>query len=71
MFNQMVALSPKLTSGIIWCHVCGNQKSVDSTRCLKQGWPLCCGQTMSLDPPEELWKSNGPDARNVQPSTSR
>ena len=46
-------IHPKLTRGRVWCTTCGNTKKVDSTECLRSGWPKCCGYTMSIDSPEE------------------
>lgn len=30
------------------CKRCGVSISVDPEKCLREGWPICCGQTMSL-----------------------
>lgn len=30
------------------CKHCGVSISVDPEKCLREGWPICCGQTMSL-----------------------
>jgi len=44
---------PKLTRGQVWCRTCGATIKVNSSECLQQGWPKCCGYTMTLDSPEE------------------
>lgn len=44
---------PSLKRGRVWCHVCGHTEAVDSAQCLATGWPKHCGQTMSIDSPEE------------------
>ncbi len=44
---------PKLSRGQVWCRSCGATLKVDSTECLRAGWPLCCGQTMTIDAPDE------------------
>ena len=44
---------PKLSRGKVWCIVCGNEKKVDPVACMKRGWPKCCGQTMTIDSPQE------------------
>lgn len=44
---------PQLKRGQVWCHTCGSTLKVDSAQCLRSGWPLCCGYTMSIDSPEE------------------
>ena len=36
-------------NGLIYCHVCKKQKNVNYAGCYKNGWPTCCGKTMSLD----------------------
>ncbi len=30
------------------CSRCGNSKVADFARCLREGWPMCCGYTMRL-----------------------
>lgn len=44
---------PSLVRGQVWCTVCGDTQRVDSGKCLKNGWPKCCGFTMTIDSPEE------------------
>jgi len=51
--NSLATCHPKLTRGRVWCHACGATQKVDTARCFLYGWPTCCGQTMSLDSPEE------------------
>jgi hypothetical protein len=53
MSKSLATCHPKLTRGRVWCHDRGRTVKVDSARCLSSGWPMCCGQTMSLDSPEE------------------
>ncbi len=43
----------KLVRGMVWCTKCGRQQNVDSGYCLQRGWPECCGETMTIDSPEE------------------
>ena len=45
---------PKLERGICWCHTCGNEVKVNAAQCLRSGFPICCGQTMSIDSPADL-----------------
>lgn len=33
----------------VYCHNCGSTETVDAIECLSNGWPKCCGYTMSLD----------------------
>lgn len=51
--SKIVDDVPQLKCGIVWCHKCGHSEPVDSARCLATGWPLHCGETMSIDSPEE------------------
>ncbi len=44
---------PKLRRGRVWCTTCGVHQDVDFASCLFGGWPMHCGQTMTLDSPEE------------------
>jgi len=44
---------PKLQRGQVWCKTCGRAEKVDSAHCLAHGWPKCCGQTMTIDSPDE------------------
>jgi hypothetical protein len=37
----------------LWCKKCGFTTKVDGGRCMKEGWPTCCGETMTIDSPEE------------------
>jgi hypothetical protein len=45
--------SPKLRRGMVWCVKCGRSQQVDAANCLAQGWPKCCGETMTIDSPGE------------------
>lgn len=38
----------------VYCRTCGREREVDSSYCLRHGWPLCCGHTMTIDKPEDL-----------------
>jgi hypothetical protein len=42
-----------LVRGRVWCHRCDRSQAVNSTLCLAEGWPRCCGTTMSIDSPAE------------------
>lgn len=50
-----------LRRGQVWCTRCGASQQVDSAECLRNGWPRCCGATMTIDSPEER------NARRVRP----
>ncbi len=50
---------PALRRGQVWCRECGATLKVDSTECLRTGWPRCCGYTMTIDSPEERAPRDG------------
>jgi len=52
-FAAAIENTPQLKRGVVWCVQCGRSQKVDAARCLASGWPLCCGETMSLDSPSE------------------
>ena len=43
----------KIARGQVWCVSCGDTKKVSGAACLRSGWPMCCGQTMTIDSPLE------------------
>lgn len=43
----------RLKRGQVWCFRCGRTEEVVPIKCLDSGWPECCGETMSIDSPEE------------------
>lgn len=51
--NEMANAHKSLRRGQVWCTTCGYSRKVDSSDCLKLGWPKCCGYTMTIDSPEE------------------
>jgi hypothetical protein len=53
LHRSIVEQVPSLKRGRVWCHTCGYTQAVDAARCLREGWPKHCGQTMSIDSPEE------------------
>lgn len=53
VYKDFVAKVPQLRRGQVWCTDCGHTQDVDSVKCLAEGWPLCCGVTMTLDSPSE------------------
>ena len=53
VYQTIVDQTPKLKRGRVWCRACGTSLGVDPVAALKRGWPLCCGQSMTLDSPAE------------------
>ena len=44
---------PQLQRDQVWCRQCGKTKRTDSADAMRHGWPKCCGNTMTIDSPEE------------------
>lgn len=36
--------------GTVTCSLCHKTQTVDVIKCVESGWPLCCGETMSMMP---------------------
>lgn len=53
LYDTLGTCHPKLTRGKVWCTECGRSQSVNSGRAMANGWPKCCGLTMTIDSPEE------------------
>ena len=53
MRHDLLNSVPQLRRGMCWCVSCGRSEQVDSGDCLRNGWPKCCGHTMTIDSPEE------------------
>lgn len=54
--DLVVESVPQFKRGIVWCTVCGIDRRVNSSNALSNGWPKCCGYTMTIDSPEERKK---------------
>ncbi len=39
---------PALQRGLVRCKTCGAEILVDAATCFREGWPLCCDETMAL-----------------------
>lgn len=52
-YEQLGKVHPKLARGQVWCRTCRHTERVNSGYALRNGWPKCCGYTMTIDPPEE------------------
>jgi hypothetical protein len=51
IYDTIAASDPSLRRGVVRCGRCGSSRIVDSAKCLRDGWPLCCGATMSIEKP--------------------
>ena len=58
LHDKLANCHPSLTRGIVWCKTCGRAQSVKSSEAMKNGWPKCCGYTMTIDSPEEQKRLN-------------
>lgn len=52
LYDEIARSHPSLLDGRVVCGRCGQTRVVDAARCLREGWPKCCGQTMSLETKE-------------------
>jgi DNA replicative helicase MCM subunit Mcm2 (Cdc46/Mcm family) len=44
---------PSLQRNQVWCRQCGHTQQNNSAESFAKGWPKHCGQTMTIDSPEE------------------
>ena len=58
---------PKLSRGQVWCRKCGATQKVNSGECFRSGWPMCCGETMTIDSPEERRAMSTPNEELTGP----
>ena len=56
LYDTIAKSNPSLARGRVWCRKCGATRKVDTAKCLEQGWPMCCGETMTIDSPDERKK---------------
>jgi hypothetical protein len=66
-YSKLATVHPSLSRGQVWCTHCGRTQHVDGADCLRNGWPKCCGYTMTIDSPEEraaLIAKEGKDAKS-------
>jgi hypothetical protein len=50
LYDTIAQSHPSLLNGKVYCARCGKARQVDAARCLREGWPKCCGATVSLAP---------------------
>lgn len=51
--DRLATVHPSLARGQVWCRTCGASRGVNTAGALRDGWPKCCGYTMTIDSPEE------------------
>jgi hypothetical protein len=54
--EQELAEIPQIKRGRVWCRTCRRTQKVNGMECLRSGWPMCCGHTMTIDSPAEQAK---------------
>jgi hypothetical protein len=59
-FWNDVAAIPQIARGKVWCRTCGREQSVNGVGAMQNGWPKCCGYTMTIDSPTEQAKEPKP-----------
>ncbi len=47
---EKMAADAKLLRRRVWCRSC--ERSEEVANGIRDGWPKCCGFTMTIDPPE-------------------
>lgn len=60
LYDKLAKSHPKLERGQVWCRTCRATRKVFVQGALAEGWPKCCGQTMTIDPPSEWKKGKQP-----------
>ena len=50
--DGMMEVHPKLARRQVWCRECERTRKVKGNP-LPDGWPKCCGATMTIDAPDE------------------
>lgn len=53
LYSALAASHPKISRGLVWCKTCGRLVRVNPAEALREGWPKCCGYTMTIDSPSE------------------
>lgn len=52
--GKLASSSAKMKRGMVWCRKFGHSQRIDTARNAgRLSWPTCCGQTMTIDSPEE------------------
>lgn len=47
--NHIASKIKKLCPSEVECDHCGYKQAVNVSKCLREGWPKCCGETMKLN----------------------
>lgn len=52
LFETIALSHPSLLNGKVICSRCARTRTVDPAKCLRDGWPKCCGGTLRLQAAE-------------------
>ena len=53
LYDVVANCHPSIKRSKVWCKKCGKNQEVNPKHCLRYGWPECCGETMTIDSPQE------------------
>ena len=53
LYDEIARSHPSLLTGRVFCARCSSFRTVNAANALRNGWPKCCGATMSIDKPKE------------------
>lgn len=53
LYDEIAESHPSLLRGREWCTRCSSFRAVNAAAALRNGWPRCCGMTMTIDSPQE------------------
>ena len=53
LIDDLSKCHPKIARGQVWCKKGGATKTGALKVWFASGWPTCCGDTMTIDSPEE------------------
>ncbi|MGY4295338.1 hypothetical protein ACVWXN_003433 [Bradyrhizobium sp. i1.4.4] len=48
LYDEIARSHPSLLNGKVICSRCSTPRTVDAAKCLRDGWPKCCGMTVNL-----------------------
>ncbi len=52
LHDKLAKSHPSLERGRVWCRTCRKTVKVNASYALRNGWPKCCGFTMTIDHPD-------------------
>ena len=53
LHENIAMAAHKKSIGYVWCRTCGRKQKVKYADCYANGWPKCCGYTMTIDEPKD------------------